>query len=435
VSVLTTSSTPTNIVPGTVYFLGVQNPNSSAVTYALEVNFHLQLSVPAGGVVYYPVPVPSNADFATNILFFATGPLNVWFTTNSPPSVTNANDVRLLPDAAYPSGTNGSVVLSAGTTPPLVPGSTYYLGLQNTNSFGVGCDLEVDFHLMPPPGITNLTITATNIGGTNGFMLQWQGPANFQYEIQWTADLLPPLVWHTVLNPVINVVVTTTNGHFSFFDDGTLTGGFGPMKFYRVLGGLNLGPITGSGPTTNTVLAGSTSQAVVTVPANAISASNLLISATGPLNVWFNQTHPPTGNTSAGDRLMLSASTAGTFVLTTNSVPPLVPGTNYYLGFQNPGTSNVTFVFDVTFGFRPPTAPSISSITLTTNGFFQLQWTAPTNYQFQVEWTTSLQTSPIVWDYIPPGPPYITSTNVTFTFVDTNPAVQMKFYRLIQQYP
>ena len=435
VSVLTANSTPTNIVPGTVYFLGVQNPNSSAVTYALEVNFHLQLSVPAGGVVYYPVPVPSNADFATNILFFATGPLNVWFTTNSPPSVTNANDVRLLPDAAYPSGTNGSVVLSAGTTPPLVPGSTYYLGLQNTNSFGVGCDLEVDFHLMPPPGITNLTITATNIGGTNGFMLQWQGPANFQYEIQWTADLLPPLVWHTVLNPVINVVVTTTNGHFSFFDDGTLTGGFGPMKFYRVLGGLNLGPITGSGPTTNTVLAGSTSQAVVTVPANAISASNLLISATGPLNVWFNQTHPPTGNTSAGDRLMLSASTAGTFVLTTNSVPPLVPGTNYYLGFQNPGTSNVTFVFDVTFGFRPPTAPSISSITLTTNGFFQLQWTAPTNYQFQVEWTTSLQTSPIVWDYIPPGPPYITSTNVTFTFVDTNPAVQMKFYRLIQQYP
>ncbi len=435
VSVLTANSMPTNIVPGGVYFLGVQNPNSVAVTYALEVNFRLALSVPAGGVVYYPVNVPLNADMATNILLFATGPLDVWFTTNSPPTITSANDVRLLPDAAYPGGTNGSVVLSAGTTPPLAPGSTYSLGVQNTNSFGVACDIEVYFHFLPPPGITNLTITATNIGGTNGFLLQWQGPANFQCEIQWTTNLMPPIAWHTVLNPVIVEIVTATNGHFSFFDDGTLTGGFGSLKFYRVLGGYNLGPINGSGPVTNTVLAGTMSEAVVTVPVNAVSASNFLISATGSLNVWFNQNHPPTGNTSAGDRLMLSASTAGDFVLASNSVPPLVPGANYYLGFQNPGAADVTFVFDVAFGYAPPVAPNISSITLTTNGLFQLQWTAPTNYQFQVEWTTNLGSSPIVWNYIPPVPPYLTSTNVIFTFVDTNPAVQMKFYRLIQQYP
>jgi hypothetical protein len=242
-------------------------------------------------------------------------------------------------------------------------------------------------------------------------------------------------VWHTVLNPAINVVVTTTNGHFSWFDNGTLTGGLGPLKFYRVLGGYNVGPVTGSGPVTNTVLAGTTSQAVVIVPPNALSASNFLISATGPLNVWFNQNHPPTGNTGAGDRLMLSASTAGAFVLTSNSVPPLVPGANYYLGFQNPGAGDVTFVFQAEFGLAPPVAPNISSITLTTNGLFQLQWTAPTNYQFQVEWTTNLESSPLVWNYIPPGPPYITSTNVIFTFVDTNPPVQMKFYRLIQRYP
>ena len=68
---------------------------------------------------------------------------------------------------------------------------------------------------------------------------------------------------------------------------------------------------------------------------------------------------------------MLSAASAGVFVLTSSSVPPLVPGTNYYLGFQNPGASDVTLVFQVAFGFNPP---SISSITLTTNGLFQLQW-------------------------------------------------------------
>jgi hypothetical protein len=143
--------------------------------------------------------------------------------------------------------------------------------------------------------------------------------------------------------------------------------------------------------------------------------------------VWFNQTNPPAGNTNAGDFLMLSAATTGVFVLTSNSVPPLVPGANYYLGFQNPGASNVTFVFDVTFGLS---LPSISSITLTTNGLFQLQWFAPTNYQFQVEWATNLL-SPIIWTI---NAAFITSTNGTFTFVDTNAPTIMKFYRLLE-YP
>jgi hypothetical protein len=238
------------------------------------------------------------------------------------------------------------------------------------------------------------------------------------------------MAWHTVLDPVINVFVTATNGHFSFFDDGTLTGGFGPMKFYRILGAPNLGPITGSGPATGTVLAGAMSQAVVAVPANVLWASNALLYATGPLNVWFNQTNPPTGNTGAGDLLMLSAANAGVFVLTSNSVPPLVPGANYYLGFQNPGAGNVTFGFQVIFSPALTNVVSNFSITLTTNGLFQLQWTAPTNYQFQAEWTTSLM-APEVWTT---NAVFITSTNGTFTFVDTNAPTIMKFYRLIE-YP
>jgi O-glycosyl hydrolase/subtilisin-like proprotein convertase family protein len=394
-------------------------------------------SVAAGGIAYYVVNVPMNADFATNLLLFATGPLNVWFDTNFPPTT----NLLLLPDATYPGGTNGSVVLSAGTTPPLVPGSVYYLGVQNTNSVAVTYAIEVDFHLLSGSvtgAITGLTITATNIGGTNGFLLRWQGPTNFQYEIQWTTNLAP-VVWNTVLNPVINVFVTPTNGHFSWFDDGTLTGGFGPMKFYRVLGGLNLGPITGgSGPATNTVLAGAMSQAVVAVPANAISASNFLISATGPLNVWFNQTNPPTGNTNAGDFLMLSATSAGVFVLTGSSVPPLVPGANYYLGFQNLGTSNVTFVFQVAFGFAPTNAVSNFTITATniggTNGFL-LRWQGPTNFQYEIQWTTNL--APVVWNTVlnPVINAVLTPTNGHFSWFDdgtlTGGPALMKFYRVL----
>ena len=474
-------------------------------------------TVPPGGINWLVVSVPTNALAATNTLLFATNlPVNLWFSTNLPPSITNANDFLLLANV-----TNGSAVLTTNGTPPLVPGSLYYLGVQNTNAVAVTYALEVDFRLAPPPpNITGLTITATNISGTNGYLLQWQGPADFQYEIQYTTNLLPLVAWKTVLNPVIQVTVTATNGHFSWFDDGTLTGGLGRLKFYRVLGNPNLGTIGGGpGPSTNTVLAGTMSQAVVPVPAGALWASNVLLSATGPLYVWYNPTRPPVGNTGAGDILMLSAATSGTFVLNSSSVPPLVPGTNYYLGFQNRGAVNVTFAFQVTFGlastavsglgitatnsgfllawyaatndlfqvrfttnllplvswqtfsniiaYTGPVTPTngrftffdngsqfplgpvrfyqlllvgtatntpsatnavtISGAVVTTNGQFQLQWSAPANYQFRVEWTTNLA-PPAVW-FTNGG--NITSATTNFVFVDTNALTTRKFYRLI----
>jgi subtilisin-like proprotein convertase family protein len=435
-----TTNTFVTIVTDTNAFALVNQSLSATNSFTVIVTTLINLTggqpqtntVGAGGIAYYVVNVPTNADFATNILLFATAPVQVWFDTNNPPTTNRL----LLPDVAYPGGTNGSAVLSTNTTPPLVPGSIYYLGVQNTNSFAVTFGIEVDFHLLtstnppPPPPPTNVIVITSITATNNGFLLQWQGPTNFQYEIQWTTNLAPA-VWNTVLNPVINIVVTTTNGHFSFFDDGTLTGGLGPMKFYRVLGSLNLGPITGPGSTTNTVLAGAMSQAVVTVPANALWASNVLLSATGPLNVWFNQTNPPTGNTSAGDFLMLSATSAGVFVLTSNSVPPLVPGTNYYLGFQNPGAGNVTFVFQVAFGFAPTNAVSNFSITAT-NGGIWLKWNGLTNYQYQVQWTTNLA-SPVAWNTI--SNIVLTSTTGIFTFFDdgslTGGFGPMKFYRLI----
>ncbi len=205
-------------------------------------------SILAGGITYYQVNVPPNADFATNLLLFTlNGPLNVWFTTNSPPTITNPGDVDLMPNA-----TNGLSILSTTSVPTnLVPGATYYLGVQNPNSFTVSYGIEVDFHLFATNTIIISSITATNIGGKPGFLLQWQGPTNLQYEIQWTASLTP-VVWNTILNPVINVSVTPTNGHYSFFDDGSLTGGLGPMRFYRVLGNLNLGLLTPSLPAIGT---------------------------------------------------------------------------------------------------------------------------------------------------------------------------------------
>jgi subtilisin-like proprotein convertase family protein len=384
-------------------------------------------TVPAGGIAYYLVKVPTNADFATNILLFAAPSpgVNLLFSRVGFPTGTNTGDYVLMNGQ-----TNGISILSTTSVPTnIVPGGSYYLGVRNTGGAAVTFGIEVNFHyLLPPPApaITITSITHTN----SGYLLQWQGPANYQYEIQWTTNLAPA-VWNTVLNPVINVVVTSTNGHFSFFDDGTLTGGFGPVKFYRVVGGQDLGPIIGSGPVTNTVLAGAMSQAVVTVPPLATSANNLLISATGPLNVWFNQNHPPTGSTNTGDFLMLSTATSGSFLLTGSSVPPLVPGANYYLGFQNPGTSNVTFDFQVTFGSAAITAVANFSVT-TTNGGIWLRWDGQTDYQYQVQWKTNLAPT-TAWNTI--SNIVLTSTTGIFTFFDdgslTGGFGPMKFYRLI----
>jgi hypothetical protein len=453
VSVLSASSTPP-LVPGATYHLAVQNTNGPSATFVLEVDFHLfspltngvptTNSVPTNSFFYFAVTVPTNADYATNLLLFASLPVNVWFNQYGPPTGLSPSDSLLITNA-----TTGVSILSAGTTPPLVPGSTYYLGVQNTNGVPVNFGLEVNFHLVPaPPIITGPTITSTNIGGTNGFLLQWSGPTNYQYFIQWTTNLALPAAWNTVLNPVINVTFTPTNGHYSWFDNGSLTGGWPPAKFYRVLANLLSGPITNSAPVTNAIVAGSITPLTVTVPANAIAASNVLVSATGPVNVYFNQTGPPTG-TNAGDVLMLSAATGGTFVLTGSSVPPLVPGANYYLGLQNPGPSNVTFVFQVNFAFASSSTnpPSISSITLTningTNAVL-LKWVAPTNYQFQIQWATNLPPT-VPWNTIPSvvltWSGILSPTNAAygiFQFLDdgslTGGFGPLKFYRLIE-YP
>ena len=165
-------------------------------------------------------------------------PLNLWFSTNVPPSITNATDAELLTNAI-----SGNNVVSTNTsvaptnTVVIVPGGTYYLGVQNTNSFPVTNAVEVDFHLVPapPPMFSIFSIIYTNIGGSNGFLLTWFAPTNYQFHLQWT-PLVLPTTWNN-FNGVISELApnSPTNGLFQYFDDGSQTGGFGPTRFYRLL--------------------------------------------------------------------------------------------------------------------------------------------------------------------------------------------------------
>jgi len=226
-----------------------------------------------GGIDFFQINVPTNAFFATNLLLFANGPLNIWYDTNTPP----ATNVFLF------SGTSGSDTLSTtgGSPTNLVPGSSYWLGVQNTNTFAVNFGLEVDFGLTnvpaPPTGpVTIFSITATNISGKFGFLLQWLAPTNDVFQVQWTGSLTPPN-WQFFTNFVYyGGPPVTTNGVFAFFDDGSQTGGFGPFRSYRVL-------LVGSVPSThtNTVLLSS-----ITLT-NISGLNNFLLQWSAPTNYWF----------------------------------------------------------------------------------------------------------------------------------------------------
>ena len=370
-------------------------------------------SVSAGGIDYFSISVPTNADFATNLLLSATGPVNLLFNQTALPTGTNAGDYTLLAGV-----TNGLSILSATSAPTnIVPGGTYWLGVQNTNSFTVTFSLEVNFHLIPtntPASPINISgITYTNIGGTNGFLFTWYAPTNDLFRVQWTGSIAPPVAWNMFTNLIrYTGPVTPTNGLFSFFDDGSQSGGLGSMRFYRLLQVQSANFLTLPAQTNRTVN-----------PLTLLVVTNTATDSDTNAALNYTLASAPAGGAISTNGIITwtpavaQASTTNTFttIVTDNGLPP----------------AQATNSFTVTVG---PPPPLISGVTLTTNGLFQLTWFAPTNYQFQVEWATNLM-PPVVWNYIPPVPPWLTSGTTNFTFLDTNAPVQMKFYRLIQQYP
>jgi hypothetical protein len=215
--------------------------------------------------------------------------------TNAPTINTSTGVITWTP-AVTQTGTSNTI-----TTVVTDNGSP---NLSATNSFAVIVN--------PIPALNNVTFT------NGGFLLKWWAPTNDVFQVQFS-DSLAPVNWQNFSNLVTYTgPVTSTNGLFSFFDDG-VAHPFTGLRFYQVkLVGVNL---TAVPPATNTV--------------------------------------------------------------------------------------------------------AISSIILT-NGNFLLTWSAPTNDQFRVQWTTNL--APPNWTLFPGTN---TSTTGTFTFLDTNAPMLMKFYELI----
>ncbi|HTV43288.1 MAG TPA: LamG-like jellyroll fold domain-containing protein [Candidatus Sulfotelmatobacter sp.] len=389
VSILGTGTVPTNIVPGSVYYLGIQNTNSLAVGYALQVNFG-----------YYPAPV---LPAISNLVITAGQTLTV---TNS---ATDSSGVGILYYAlttspsvnATISLTNGVITWATAASQAL--GNYVFTTIVTNSATTLSATNTFKVTVIPAPEFVRVSIIYTNISGTNGFLLTWFAATNDYFKVQETPALVPP-VWNSFTNIIAYAgPVTATNGLFSFFDNGSQYP-FGVSRFYRLLlleaNGLTLPVLS------NYVLS-------VSEP---LSVTNTAIDSDPAAILDYNLTGFPDPATNA--------------LISTNGVITWIPG---------PGDAGSAFTFTTTVSDNglPPAkatnaftvfvlpAPVITASAATPSGV-TFQWTASTNDLFQVEWTTNLISGN--WTLLPQ---VISSSTGSFTFTDNDPSAVMKFYRLV----
>ncbi len=300
---------------------------SYAITNEIVTNDIFQAPVTNVAVNDFAVTnqvVVTNAAFdvvGTNLVTTGTSSITNWlYLTNLAPG-----SITLLTNA-----TSGSNILSITGTPHLVPGGTYYLGVLNTNNAPVNFAIEVNFHLLTNVAASILTpkILATN----GGFLLTWFAPSNGLFQVQWSSSF--PANWQTITNPPYtgyntNYPANATNAEFTFFDDGSQTGGnSAPIKFYRVVLPAGVSNLFNAQSQTNVVASGGTAYYAVNVPATTDSATNKLLFAGAPVNLLFSATAPVGMN--AGSYASSSQPAASSYAVSNSPVVAFSATTNYF---------------------------------------------------------------------------------------------------------
>lgn len=391
-------------------------------------------SILSGQVIFYRVNVPANVDFTTNsLLFSVNGALNMWFTTNTPPSVANANDFLLITNS-----TASTSVLSSATSPVLVPGTTYFLGVQNTNNFTAAYGVEVDFHFIGSGPSTNTipisTVTYTNRNGTNGFLLVWYAATNDLFQVQWANGLTSP--WNTFTNIVgVHTILSATNGEFEFFDDGSQSGGLGGFRFYRLIllnapssGGVT--PLTNGVPLNFSTGAGLTNYFSFDITQTNAAVLFELYNLTGNGDLLAQESNLPV------TLPYFSSTNPGTnyeqIVIRTNGGLPNLNAISWFLGVPNQSSNPINYTIRAvlqTNGLLISGLPLNESLSRLNGSNVQITL-MPTviGEKYEIQTNGSL-TSPnwgVVTDIIASG------TSATFT--DPNPAgsTSTLFYRVVQ---
>ena len=171
----------------------------------------------SGGPVGYTIMAAEFPDYATNLVITSCKAQtnSLCLTWNSVSNIHYYVQAR-----TNVTGTNWTAV-----SPSLVGAdvqTSYCIPLPSPyNFFRVSEGLAVTLYV-PPVRITSIAREA------NGVLLEWLAPTNSHFQVQWTPSLAP-LAWSTFTN-----TLASTNGVFSFLDDGSQSGGLAGPRYYRL---------------------------------------------------------------------------------------------------------------------------------------------------------------------------------------------------------
>jgi subtilisin-like proprotein convertase family protein len=186
----------------------------------LSNNVATNASVAAGDIRYFVFNVP--CDGATVNYTITGGPFDVLFNQNTFPTGTRWDDVLLAGNTLNPTFT-----MTVGFD-PLVRTGRHYIGVSNLNSGTMTFNILATYSCPPPDTVAfNPLKLATSGFGPNGVSLSWSAPPGSEFAVQYASSPVGP--WSDV-----PTTFTSTTGQFSFTDDGSLTGGLPPQRFYKL---------------------------------------------------------------------------------------------------------------------------------------------------------------------------------------------------------
>ncbi len=367
-----------------------------------------------GQLQWYSVTAPDWVSFATNSLLTASAPVNVFFNQTSPPTGTNVGDVAL----AFGSSA-GNWLLQTNAAPGFVPGSTYYLGVQNTNAGTVTVSMVASFdinemvtlstgspYFNSNPGPLGSADFYRFVASTNAARLQFEvnGPTS---DVTLVARKGPPAP--NLYNGDYVSANPGTNDELIVVHDFTQPLSLNPGEWFLTVVNVTGAPASYSIMATEFPVSGTN----LAVSDPFVSSNSICVNWSSLPGVHYVVEAKVSLNDP--DWSLVSATLTATDVTSSYCVP--LPSPYAY--------------FRVSEGLAlVPAPPIIDSIVELTNAFL-LQWTSTTNTQFSVQWSSSV--FPTNWHEIPAT---ITSTNGTFLFLDngTNSGglLTPRFYRLRQ---
>jgi subtilisin-like proprotein convertase family protein len=404
-------------------------------------------NLPPGGIAYFGVDVPALANFATNILSAASGPMNLLFNQSALPTGTLPGDVTLISLAS--AGASNAILATVGAPPPLIPGQRYFLGVQNTTSNAETFSLQVNFDVGFLTNITALSngIPVTNsivANGTNFYSfivppnaalvtfqllnpangqvnlyarqgLPLPGPLSFDYQsenagasdqfIVITANSAPVPLPSPYAGGALPQAPTTW--YLAAYNFAGLSNGYTVLATYVTNGGMTVIALTNNAPYTNTAAPGFPTNLMYSFSATNASAVGVQFTVTnlstnGNVELLADTNVFPTpedfyiGSFNAGPLIQFVA-------IGTNADLPSVTNVTWYLAVPNTSSNSINYsIVALQSTNALPSLPLIlgASVSSVTNQF-TMYWQAVPGMSYQIEVSTNLGSWALVTNVMP----------------------------------